>query len=91
MAGNKIVVIERMNKRSPTPENDRLIERLPRDLVGTGMIFAPSAFIRSSLDCGAVSTTTTVHGTPAALGRVGNALAGISRADCPNALFAISL
>ncbi len=67
MTSNEIVVIERMNECSINSRKRSFIERFPSNVVGTGMSVAPSAFIRSNFDFGAVSTTTTVHGTFAAL------------------------
>ena len=66
MAGDEIVIVERMHER-PFGSGKRRDPRGPstRQRYGTGMSFAPSAFMRSIFEAGAVSIATTVQGTPA--------------------------
>ena len=66
MTGDEIVVIEWMNERSVRARKLAFIERFPGDIVWTReKAWHRDARIRSIFACGAVSITTTLHGTPA--------------------------
>ena len=91
VAGDEIVVVERMHERALDAGKARSSSAFHATSNGTGTSVAPSARMRSSLAAGAVSMTTTVHGTPACARRVGDALAGVAGADGPDAALALAL
>src|SRR4029450_13180891 len=71
------------------PGNERSSSAFDATSYDTGMSFAPSARIRSSFDFGAVSITTTAHGTPPPSAR--DALSCISRPDRPYTALALRI
>ena len=91
VTGDEVVVVKGVHEDALAPGNDRSSIARHATANGTGTRRAPSAFMRSILDAGAVSITTTVHGTPARPRRVRDALAGVAGADGPDAAPALGL
>ncbi len=91
MAGNEIVIVEGVEKRPFHAGKGAIIQRLPRDMVRDRDEFRPKRphpgdlRFRRGLDYDNTARYARLSR------RVGDALAGVPRADCPDAAGALGL